>query len=98
MKRLFHTRAIRAFTQAEMMVSLAVLGMLAAAVAVGAITLQRSFKASQAYPEKEADQMRLLDYLPMDLRGARTLSTNHTTPTITFTVPDYYQADGTARD
>lgn len=97
-QHLFPTRAARAFTQAEMLVSLAVLVILTAAVAIGAITIQRSFKASQAYAEKEADQMRLLDYLAMDLRGALTVATNNTTGTITMTVPDYYQTDGSPRD
>src|SRR6185369_3911424 len=91
-------RARRAFTQAEMLVSLAVLALLSAAMAVGAITIQRSFQASQNYAQKEADQMRLLDYLALDLRGALTVHTDNATGTIQLTMPDYYQADGTPRD
>ncbi len=97
-RTLTHRRGLRALTQAEMLVSLAVIAILAAGMAVGAITLQRSFQASQAYAQKEADQMRVLDYLARDLRGALTVQTNNTDGSIKLTLPDYYQTDGTPRD
>lgn len=92
------TAARRGFTQVEMFVSLAVLGILSAAMAIGAITIQRSFQASQSYTQKEADQMRLLDYLAVDLRNALTVQTDNATGTIQLALPDYYQTDGTPRE
>lgn len=87
----------RAFTQVEMLVSLAVISMLCAAVIVGALVIQRSFRASTNYVAKEAAQMRLLDYLALDLRRALSVTTNNSTGSIELTMPDFYQSDGTPR-
>jgi type II secretory pathway pseudopilin PulG len=90
-------KARRAITQVEMLVSAAVISILCAAIAVGAIMIQRNFRASGNYVAKEAAQMRLLDYLALDLRRALTVKTNNTTGTIELTMPDFYQSDGVPR-
>jgi hypothetical protein len=88
----------RALTQVEMMVSAAVLSMLCAAVVVGAIVIQRSFRATGNYVMKEAAQMRLLDYMALDLRRALTVNTDNGAQSIELTVPDFYNPDGTRRE
>jgi hypothetical protein len=93
----FQRKKRRALTQVEMMVSAAVLSMLCAAVVVGAIVIQRSFRATGNYVMKEAAQMRLLDYMSLDLRRALTVSTNNGEGSIELTMPDFYQSDGTRR-
>lgn len=87
----------RALTQVEVMVSAAVLSLLCAAVVVGALVIQRSFRATGNYVMKEAAQMRLLDYMALDLRRALTVNTDDGSESIELTVPDFYQPDGTRR-
>lgn len=89
--------ARRALTQVEMLVTLAVVSILCAAIVVGTILIQRSFRASEKYVAKEASQMRLLDYLSLDLRRALTVHANNQSGTIELTMPDFYQSDGTPR-
>jgi hypothetical protein len=90
-------RTRRALTQTEMVVSLAVISMLCAVMVVGVMFLQRNFKASGNYVAKESAQMRLLDYLALDLRRALTVNANNTNGSIQLTMPDFYQTDGTPR-
>jgi type II secretory pathway pseudopilin PulG len=101
MKTIRHSRLGRhlqnAFTQAEMLVSLAVVTLLCAGLVTSVILLQRNFKASTAYVAKEASQMRLLDFLALDLRRALTVGVDNSTGSINLTLPDYYGSDGTPR-
>ena len=60
--------------------------------------LRRAFKASDAYSNSKRDQMRLTDYLALDLRRALTVQTVATgTTLLTLTIPDYYDGDGIPR-
>jgi hypothetical protein len=74
-----------------------------AAVIVGVFltssdVLRRAFKASDAYSSSKRDQMRLTDYLALDLRRALTVhAVAHATTLLTLTIPDYYNADGSPR-
>lgn len=88
MKR-FQTPA--AFTFHEVLVSGAILMMISAAMFSGALALHRSLTAAEQFARAKSDQIRLSDYLAMDLRRALKVEAG-TDGTIlaTITIPDYY--------
>jgi type II secretory pathway component PulJ len=90
-----HSR-LRGWTLAELMVAMAVASLMTAGLVTGAITIQRSFMASRHHIEAQAQQMRLMDYMTLDLRRALKVVTGN--GTLTVTIPDYYDADGAPRD
>ena len=63
-----HRRA--GFTLTEVMVAAALTGVLLVATLTGVVVLQKSYSATESYATGLADQMRLLDYLALDLRRA----------------------------
>ena len=84
-----------AFTLSELMVSIAVISLIFAVLLTGSIALQRSFNASMKYVKSQAEQVRVLDYMSMDLRRALTVSTANSQ--LLLTIPDYYDANGNPR-
>jgi Tfp pilus assembly protein PilW len=89
-------RRIAGMTMAEVMISAAVASILAAGLVTGAIVLQKNFLASHRYSRNQAQQVRLLDYISLDLRRATTASVSG--GTLTITIPDYYDASGAPRN
>jgi type II secretory pathway component PulJ len=86
------------FTLIETIIATAIAGVIIGAFLVSATSLQRSFTATQAYSASKRDQMRLTDYLALDLRRALTVQASATGSTIlTVKVPDYYDANGNPR-
>lgn len=63
---------------------------------VSAYTIQRSFQASQHHILAQAQQLRLLDFMNLDLRRALTVQTQ--TERLTVTIPDFYDENGYPRD
>src|SRR5438067_6703149 len=59
----------------ETMIAAGIASTIVAAFLTATITLQRSFAATQAYSISKRDQMRLTDYLALDLRRALTVQT-----------------------
>jgi NAD(P)-dependent dehydrogenase (short-subunit alcohol dehydrogenase family) len=94
-RRFFATRAL---TLTETMVATGISAVLTAALLIGSISLQRSWAATKAYGAAKADQMRLTDYLAMDLRRALAVTpgTDGTT-IVVLRIPDYYAADNSPR-
>lgn len=88
--------AMHGWTMAELLVAMAITSLLSAGLAVGAITIQKSFVASRHHMDAQAQQMRLMDYMTLDLRRALTVNTNSSG--LTLTIPDFYDTDGNARD
>ncbi|EDY18759.1 hypothetical protein CfE428DRAFT_3796 [Chthoniobacter flavus Ellin428] len=86
----------RGWTLAELMVAMAVASLMTAGLITGSITIQRSFMASRHHIEAQAQQMRLMDYMTLDLRRALKVDTSN--GTLTVTIPDYYDANGAPRD
>jgi hypothetical protein len=78
------------------MVGMALTSLLSGALITGAIFLQKSFVASRHHIIAQAQQMRLLDYMNLDLRRALTVSTVN--GRLTMTIPDYYDSSGKPRD
>ena len=98
MRLLRPKRKIFGFTLPEVMIAAAIGGVVIGAFLVAATTLQRAFVATQAYSASKRDQMRLTDYLALDLRRALTVQSTATGNTIlTVTIPDYYDSDGVPR-
>src|SRR5688572_18908860 len=85
-----------AWTLAELMVAMAISSLLCAALITGSIAIQKSFMASRHHVLAQAEQMRLMDYMNLDLRRALSVSTTSTT--LTVTIPDYYDSSGQPRD
>ena len=84
-------KSTAAFTLAEMMMAVASSSIMLAALTTTGVALQRSFAAVQGYSTSEADQLRVSDYLALDVRRARTVSVDNS-GTLTITIPDYYNA------
>ena len=82
------------FTVAELVISCAISSMVMAGRFIGMISMQKTFKASEFHVTKQADQMRYLDYLSLDLRGAVDVNIS-SSGVITLTIPDYYTVDPT---
>jgi hypothetical protein len=83
-----------------MMVSLACGSFILAAVVAASVSLQKSFAAMQVYSGTEGDQLRVLDYIAMDCRRAKsasvsTVTVNGTTENaLVLTLPPFYSSTG----
>ena len=78
----------RAFTTAEVIVALTLFSTLSAALFMGATSLQRSFSVTINFAINHADQMRISDYLSLDLRRAVGVTVARTD--IRIQIPNYY--------
>jgi hypothetical protein len=96
MRRAFSKLRCAGSTLSELMVALAIATGLSAGMVVGAVTIQKSFIASRHYVNGQAQQLRLLDYMNLDLR--RALTVNCTGGQLTLTIPDYYNGLGVPND
>src|ERR1700759_3598554 len=65
---------LAAFTLAEICVSVGIGTAVLAAFTYGSVALQRSFAAIEDYTKGMNDQMRISDYLALDMRRAYTIS------------------------
>lgn len=84
--------AREAFTLVEVMVGSAVSITILGALLTGTIALQRSYQASEYYAEASGDQVRALDYIVRDTRGALTVQVSTDLKTLTLTLPAYYSS------
>src|SRR5260370_39118152 len=82
-------RAIAAFTFVEMLMTLASSSIVLTALISGGVALQRSFAAVEGYSIAEGDQLRVSDYISMDVRRALTASVDNNN-VLTITIPNYY--------
>jgi prepilin-type N-terminal cleavage/methylation domain-containing protein len=80
------------FTLVEMMMVLASGSIVLAALLTGGVALQRSFAAVEGYSIAEGDQLRVSDYIAMDVRRALTASVDNNN-VLTITIPNYYDAN-----
>jgi hypothetical protein len=89
-------RGARGWTLSELMVAISLSSLLCGGLITGAILLQKSFVASRYHILAQTQQMRLTDYMDLDLRRALTVSTAF--GRLTMTIPDYYDSVGNPRD
>ena len=85
-------QTIVAFTLVEMLMTLAGSAIVLTALVVGGIALQRSFAAVEAYSTADGDELRVSDYIALDVRRALTASVDANN-TLTLTIPNYYDAN-----
>ena len=81
-----------AFTVVEMMFASLFFSGVAAALLVGFVGLERNYTATTDFSTNHADQMRISDYLAMDLRRALVVQAARNDTTIY--IPAYYDAQG----
>jgi hypothetical protein len=86
------TRVARAFTFVEMLMTLASSSIVLTALISGGVALQRSFVAVEGYSIAEGDQLRVSDYISMDVRRALTASVDNNN-VLTITIPNYYDVN-----
>jgi prepilin-type N-terminal cleavage/methylation domain-containing protein len=93
-----HTRGDRrGFTLLEVVIATAVTSMMFAALLSTSVSLQRSFVASDKYSSAKSDQVRAIDYIVRDLRGALTITLAGNSQSLSVTLPDYnasYDSNG----
>ncbi len=77
------------------MVAVTISSLLCGGLVTGSLLLQKSFIASRYHILAQAQQMRLTDYMNLDLRRALTVST---VGGLSMTIPDYYDSMGNPRD
>ena len=82
----------KGFTLPELLIGAAVSTMMLTGLITATIALQRSYKASEYYAEATADQVRALDYITRDTRGALTATVSPDGNSLTLTLPAYYTA------
>lgn len=96
MKRLTLIQRVRGWTLTELMMAVTVSSVLVAGLLIGAASIQRSFFASRHHVDSQAQQMRLMDYMNLDLR--RALAVTAQDERLIIKIPDFYGADGEPRD
>lgn len=77
-----------AFTLIETIFGISILSIATAAIYIGSLSLQRSFRAAKHYSTTHAAQLRVLDYVSLDLRRAYAVKQGD--KEITMLIPDYY--------
>ncbi len=94
--------AAPAFTLLEAMIAMTMSAIVLVATLTGVVALQKSYASTEEYATGMADQMRLLDYLALDLRRAIAVPANGKTAAqpawamdadaqgLTVNVPNYY--------
>ena len=91
-----------AFTVAEMAVAGGIATAILAGLSLASVALQRSFMAIEDYAKGQNDQMRISDYLALDLRRAFSVSITGSSAqppvTVTLTIPNFYASANTPND
>jgi Tfp pilus assembly protein PilW len=79
----------------DVLISMAITSMLATAMFVGMLTVQRSFRAARHYAKSQIEQARILDYIARDLRRANSVNvdTFEGSERLQLTIPDFYKPD-----
>lgn len=80
------------FAISETMVSSGIFSALSLALLMGFTSLERNYVASNDFALNHADEMRISDYLAMDLR--RAVSVSATQNNTTINIPNYYDGSG----
>jgi prepilin-type N-terminal cleavage/methylation domain-containing protein len=85
-------KSIGGFTLVEVMISSAIFSAVSLGVLMGFTSLERNFSATTDFATKHSDEMRISDYLALDLR--RALSVQAVTNNTTIFIPRYYDGFG----
>jgi Tfp pilus assembly protein PilW len=85
-------RKVSAFTLIEMLMTMAGSSVVLTALIVGGVALMRSFTAVEGYSFSDGDQLRVSDYIALDVRRALTASVDANN-VLTITISNYYDAN-----
>jgi type II secretory pathway component PulJ len=85
-------RVAAGFLLSEMMISTLIFSAISLGLLMGFTALERNYSATSDFALNHADQMRISDYLALDLR--RALSLHAATNDTTIHIPSYYDATG----
>ena len=77
---------------AEILFSTVIFAAISLGLILGFISLERNYAATTDFATNHADEMRISDYLALDLR--RALAVRATTNDTTISIPQYYGSDG----
>ena len=80
------------FTLTELSISVAIFSMVSIGLLMGFTSLERSYTATATYTINHADQLRISDYLAVDLRRAVAVQAAQNDTSIY--IPSYYDANG----
>ncbi len=80
------------FTLSELMISTTIFSSVSLGLLMGFISLERNFAATTDFAVNHADEMRISDYMALDLR--RALAVVATQNDTTINIPSYYDAQG----
>src|SRR6266513_4124344 len=86
----------RAFALSELMFSTVIFAAISLGLILGFISLERNFAATSDFATNHADEMRISDYLALDLRRALSVQTAPNDTSIY--VPSYYDSDGAPQE
>ncbi len=78
-----------AFTLSEMMLAIAISGVVFGATLTSSTSLQKSFNAIDNYFGTHMQQIRIVDYLSRDVKRGLIVTTSADLQTVTITVPNY---------
>src|SRR5436305_14554304 len=78
-----------AFSLVETMLSLTVGGFLLGGMILGFSTFQQVFAGVDDYYRATSDQLRVLDFIGLDMRRATSGTVTNNATTLTLTLPDY---------
>lgn len=80
-----------AFTLSETIIGAFVTSIVFAALIAGSVAIQQQFAASTRFAEAQADQIRVLDWIEVDLRRATAVTISSGATPLSLTLPNYYQ-------
>jgi type II secretory pathway component PulJ len=86
------SRTARGFALAEILFSTVAFAAISLGLILGFISLERNYAATTDFATNHADEMRISDYLALDLR--RALAVRAATNDTTISIPQYYGSDG----
>lgn len=86
-------RLLAGFTLAEVLMAAGSSSIVLSGLVAGSIALQRSWMAAKDYADGENDQMRISDYLAVDMRRAISVTPDGTGG-VTVVLPGFYDTNG----
>lgn len=88
--------SFNAFVLTEIMVSTLIFSAVSLGLFLGFTSLERNFSATADFSVNHSDQMRISDYLALDLR--RALAVQAASNDTTISIPTYYDAQGNPQE
>lgn len=87
--------SVSGVTLIEVIIASATSSVLAGGMLLTLNSVQRSFRASEHYVERQTEQLRVTDYMALDLRRALTVSTAN--ERLQVTIPEYYSTNSAGK-